>query len=150
MNIYRIVRKEYAEDISGNGAFIHGGRWNGKGQYALYCAEHISLAVLEIVVNYNSTLMSIRPIYHLIEIQIPENAITQIDNSVLKKNWQHDIEYTQYIGDQFLLSQSALALKIPSAVIPEEYNYLINPMHNEFKKIKVASNKVYGLDNRLF
>lgn len=150
MNIYRLVREEYAEDISGYGAFMYGGRWNGKGQYALYCAEHISLAVLEIVVNYDRTLTPIRPTYCLMEIQVPESTITEIDKVVLKKNWWLDMEYTQYIGDQFLLSKAALALKIPSAVIPEEHNYLINPLHNEFKKIKVTSSKVYGLDKRLF
>ncbi|MEE6186784.1 hypothetical protein PIECOFPK_01628 [Mycovorax composti] len=150
MNIYRIAREEYAEDISGYGAFLYGGRWNGKGQYALYCTEHISLAVLEIVVNYNRTLTPMRPKYHLIEIQIPENTITEIDHKVLKKDWTQDLDYTQYIGDQFLLSQAALALKVPSAVIPEEHNYLINPQHKDFKKLKIVTNKAYGLDERLF
>lgn len=150
MIVYRLVRSEYKDDISGEGAFLYGGRWNNKGVYALYSAAHISLAVLEIVVNYDRGISAILPKYNLIEIQIPETFIIEIDISILKKGWTNDFEYTQYIGDEFLQSKSMMALKIPSAVIPEEYNYLINPLHSDFKKIKITKNNLYGLDNRLF
>jgi len=150
MTIYRLVRSEYREDLSGYGAFLYGGRWNSKGQYALYGAEHISLAVLEIIVNYDRAATPLIPSYHLIELEVPDNEIVEIDGSALKKNWRGDTEYTRYIGDQFLQSRSDLVLKIPSAVVPEENNYLLNPGHKDFKKIVVVQSKVYGLDNRLF
>ncbi len=60
------------------------------------------------------------------------------------------MDYTRYIGDEFLQSRSDLILKIPSAVIPEENNYLLNPSHKDFKKIVIERSKRYGLDNRLF
>ncbi|MGE9313738.1 RES family NAD+ phosphorylase [Niabella sp. CJ426] len=150
MIIYRLVRSEYHDDLSGYGAFLYGGRWNNKGQYALYGAEHISLAVLEIIVNYDRTATSLLPSYHLVELSVPDDEIIEIDHSALKKKWSEDMDYTRYIGDEFLQSKSDLVLKIPSAVIPEENNYLLNPSHKDFKKIIIDSSKRYGLDNRLF
>lgn len=150
MIIYRLVRSEYHDDLSGYGAFLYGGRWNNKGQHALYGAGHISLAVLEIVVNYDRTLTSLLPSYHLVSLSVPDSEIIEIDHSVLKKTWSNDADYTRYIGDEFLQSRSYLALKIPSAVIPEEDNYLINPGHKDFKKIIIQQTRPYGIDNRLF
>ena len=60
------------------------------------------------------------------------------------------MEYTRFMGDQFLLQQSHLALRLPSAVIPEESNLLLNPQHPDFRKIKITDSRPYGLDNRLF
>lgn len=150
MTIYRLVRSEYHDDLSGYAAFLYGGRWNSKGQYAVYAAEHISLAVLEIVVNYDRTTTTLLPSFHLVELAVPDNEIIEIDRSVLKKSWNTDMDYTRYIGDEFLQSRSDLILKIPSAVIPEENNYLLNPSHKDFKKIVIERSKRYGLDNRLF
>lgn len=150
MIVYRIARSEYCEDLSGYGAFLYGGRWNSKGVNALYCAEHISLGVLEIVVNYERSLYQIIPSFHLLELDIDENDIIEIDTSNLKNNWSLDMEYSQYIGDQFLQSKSHLALKIPSAVIPEENNFLINPSHPRIKNVKIKVSKPYDLDHRLF
>ncbi len=84
MTIYRLVRSEYHDDLSGYGAFLYGGRWNSKGQYAVYAAEHISLAVLEIVVNYDRTTTTLLPSFHLVELAVPDNEIIEIDRSVLK------------------------------------------------------------------
>lgn len=150
MTIYRLVRSEYQDDLSGYGAFLYGGRWNNKGQYAVYAAEHISLAVLEIVVNYDRTTASLLPSYHLVELTVPDNEIIEIDRAALKKAWHTDMDYTRYIGDEFLQSKSDLVLKIPSAVIPEENNYLLNPGHKDFKKIIIEKSRRYGLDSRLF
>lgn len=150
MIIYRITRSIYKDDLSGSGAFLYGGRWNSKGQYALYCAQHISLAVLEIVVNYDRASTPLLPTYYLAEIEVPDDEVIEIDSKALKKGWNMDMEYTQYIGDQFLLSKPRLILKVPSVVITEESNFLINPNHADFKKLKIKDTRVYGLDNRLF
>lgn len=150
MIFYRLVRDEYKEDISGYGSYLYGGRWNSKGLYALYCAEFISLTVLEIVVNYERGLYRLRPDYYLTEIQMPDISIIDIDGALIKKHWKEDFEYTRFIGDQFLQSKASLALKIPSAVIPEEHNLLINPNHPDFKKLKVINSKLYDVDKRLF
>lgn len=150
MIIYRLVNSKFKDDLSGHGSYLYGGRWNSKSVYALYGAEHISLAVLEIVVNYDRINSPILPSFHLLEIAIPDASAISLDVAALKNNWQDDFGYTQFIGDQFLQNQSHLVLKIPSAVITEEYNYLINPMHKAFNQIKIINSKPYGLDSRLF
>lgn len=150
MVIHRIVRSAYRDDRSGQGAFLYGGRWNSKGQSALYAADHISLAVLEMIVNYDRSVSRLQPSYHLIEMEVPESLVIEISPASLKKSWNLDRAYTRYIGDAFLQSRGQPVLKIPSAVIPEENNFLINPLHPDFYKIKDLTVRPYDLDKRLF
>lgn len=150
MIFYRLVNETYREDLSGYGSFLYGGRWNSKGLYALYGAEHISLAALEIVVNYDRGMYKLLPQYYLLTLEVPETPVVQINNDMLKKKWTEDVSYTQFMGDQFLQQNRHLLLRMPSAVIPEEYNWMLNPQHRDFKKIKITGLRPYGLDNRLF
>lgn len=150
MLVYRLVNAPYREDISGYGAFLFGGRWNSKGVYALYTSEHISLAALEIVVNFDRGLYKMLLNYYLLTLDVPESPGVQIQLNVLKDKWVEDMEYTRFMGDQFLLHRSHLVLRMPSAVIPEECNLLLNPQHPDFKKVKIVESRPYGLDNRLF
>ncbi|MBZ4188212.1 RES family NAD+ phosphorylase [Niabella beijingensis] len=150
MLVYRLVNAPYREDISGYGAFLFGGRWNSKGVYALYTSEHISLAALEIVVNFDRGLYKMLLNYYLLTLDVPESPGVQIQLNVLKDKWAEDMEYTRFMGDQFLLHRSHLVLRMPSAVIPEECNLLLNPQHSDFKKVKIVESRPYGLDNRLF
>lgn len=150
MLVYRLVNAPYREDLSGSGAFLFGGRWNSKGVYALYTSAHISLAALEIVVNFDRGLYKMLLNYYLLTLEVPEGPGVQLQLKVLKDKWVEDMEYTRFMGDQFLLHRSHLILRVPSAVIPEESNLLLNPQHPDFKKIKIISSRPYGLDNRLF
>ncbi|MBO9617673.1 MAG: RES family NAD+ phosphorylase [Niabella sp.] len=150
MIFYRLVNEAYREDLSGYGSFLYGGRWNSKGLYALYGAEHISLAALEIVVNYDRGMYKLIPRYYLLTLEVPETEVVQISNDALKKKWTEDFSYTQFMGDQFLRQNRHLVLRVPSAVIPEEYNLLLNPRHKDNGKVKIIESKLYGLDNRLF
>lgn len=148
MIVYRLTNSKYKDDLSGYGAFLFGGRWNSKQTYALYATEHISLAVLEIVVNFDRIASPLKPSYHLLEIELPDD-VASVSAKHMPKDWRNDYEYTRFIGDQFLNTKSHLSLKMPSAVIPEEHNFLINPSHPEFTKIKVVGQQEYGFDERL-
>ena len=150
MNVFRIVSSAFKDDLSGGGAALYGGRWNSKGNTILYCTEHISLAVLEIAVNYNKATSPLIPNYHLLEIEAPDVKQVILRLSDLKKDWRDDIHYSQFIGDEFLKDNSHLILKVPSAVIPEEHNFLLNPQHKDFKKVKILRSKTYNFDDRLF
>lgn len=152
MRIFRLTNSKYKDDLSGYGSYLFGGRWNSKQVYALYATEHISLAVLEIVVNYDRVASPLKPSFHLLELELPseEDSIAVIQGKNLKKDWQKDIGYTQFIGDQFLNQGSHFIMKMPSAVIPEEYNFLLNPAHPEFKLLKMIAQRKYGFDQRLF
>jgi RES domain-containing protein len=149
MIVYRLSSGTYRNDLSGTGAKLYGGRWNSAGLRALYTTEHISLAVLEILVHIKS--YGLPPDYHLITIEIPDTtAVVTIDQGKLKQNWKDDIAYGQFIGDEFLNANQSLVLKVPSAIIDQEYNFVINPAHPDAAKIKIQSFKIFMFDKRLY
>jgi RES domain-containing protein len=149
MIVYRLSSGTYKNDLSGTGAKLYGGRWNSAGLLALYTTEHISLAVLEILVHIKT--YGVPPDYHLITIEIPDSiSIISIDKTKLKQNWKDDVAYGQFIGDEFLNAGQSLLLKVPSAIIDQENNFIINPAHPEAKKIKIQSSKIFMFDKRLY
>jgi RES domain-containing protein len=149
MIVYRFSHTKYKHDISGTGAKLNGGRWNEPGIAALYSSSTISLGLLEVLVNA-STLEELEALA-LIKLEIPKALDSSIQKlNSLKKNWYNDFEYTRWIGSEFLRSGENLLLECPSAVINEEMNYLINPSHKEFKKLKLLSSNNFKFDERLF
>ncbi len=147
MIIYRLATSEFADNLSGEGAKIYGGRWNPVGVAALYLSEFISLSILEILVRADK--LTSPDTYTLLSIQIPENSVTSIELKKLKSEWQNHIEYTRSIGEDFLKMNQALALKVPSAIAPQEHNFLINPLHKDFKQVKIVYSEQLELDKRL-
>ena len=147
MIIYRLATGNFANDISGEGARIYGGRWNAAGIPTLYTSEYISLSILEILAR--ATKSTSPDTYTLVSIDVPDNAIFLIELKKLKKSWQHDIEYTRDIGSNFLKEKHTLCIKVPSAIVPQENNFIINPLHSDFKKVKIVSSELLELDKRL-
>jgi RES domain-containing protein len=149
MIVYRISNAVYKNDISGTGAKLNGARWNSKGTPMLYTAEHISLAVLEMLVNTNFKDYSIE--LDLLFIQLATDiSATEIKLNKLKTSWKEDFAYTKFIGDEFIKQNHSLLLKVPSAVISDEYNFLVNTLHADFKKVKLIKTKSFWPDKRLF
>ncbi|MBS1737374.1 MAG: RES family NAD+ phosphorylase [Bacteroidetes bacterium] len=149
MIVYRITNEPYKDDISGNGAALYGSRWNSRGTHLLYTSQHISLSILESLVHLRRN--EIPPNQYLLHIEFPdEKKIIEISYKKMKKNWTTEIEYTQWLGDQFMQNKEGLILKVPSAIVPEEHNYLLNPKHADFKKVRIVSAKLLDLDKRLF
>jgi RES domain-containing protein len=149
MIVYRITNSLYSNDITGTGARITGSRWNSKGIPMLYTTEHISLAVLEMLVHTNFKDYSIE--LDLLTIQIPSSSTTsELNVKKLKNGWVDDLGYTRFIGDEFIKDKQNLLLKVPSAVINEEFNCLVNPLHADFKKIKIINTRSFKTDERLF
>lgn len=148
MIVYRITNQTYANDISGNGAALYGSRWNSKGLPLLYTSQFISLSILESLVHLKKG--EIPPSQYLLHIEIPdESEIAEISYKKIKKNWDHEPDYTQWLGDQFLRNKQGLILKVPSAIVPQENNFLLNPLHPNFKKIRIVSSELLQLDKRL-
>jgi RES domain-containing protein len=151
MKIYLLSRKKHANDLSGTGARLFGGRWNSRGINALYGAENISLAKLEVTVHLDLDI--IPDDYFLIEIEIPENInIKVLEKEVLEADWNSipHSESTQLIGDEFLDENQFLVLKVPSAIVPQEHNFILNPNHKNFSLIKITAIEKFTFDNRLF
>jgi RES domain-containing protein len=149
MIFYRICKSDFKDDISGSGAKLFGSRWNSKGIPMLYTAEHISLAALEMLIHIQLTEVPVT--FHVLSIFIPENAsVAELKLSKLKSSWKKDESYSAFIGDEFIRLKETLCLKVPSVVVQEEYNYLINPLHADFKKVHVTDTRQFEFDNRLF
>jgi RES domain-containing protein len=149
MIVYRFAQKNFASDISGTGAKLYGGRWNRQGLPVLYSSEYISLALLEVLVNAVS--ISFLNTLQLVEIQIPaDHEPKQLKLSSLKTKWFDDLDYCQWLGSQMLQESDSLLIKCPSAIIHQENNLLINPLHKDFKKVKVRKAEDFYFDPRLF
>ena len=149
MIVYRLTSGEFINDLSGKGAKLYGGRWNSFGLPALYTAEHISLAVLEILVHTKNLRTPLN--YYLITLEIPENVpLVSIDFKKMKRNWTDEPAYLQSMGDEFLTSKQSLVLKVPSAIIEAENNFIINPAHPDLTKIKILKSENFTFDKRLY
>lgn len=148
MIIYRLATGEHSMDLSGTGAKLFGGRWNTVGLHALYTTSHISLAVLENLVHIKK--YKLPPDFHLISINIPDRfKPVVISKDKLKRNWKDDITYSQFMGDEFLKAKNALFMQVPSVIVDEEYNYIINPNHTDAAKVKISTSQLFQFDKRL-
>lgn len=151
MIVYRLCKRYYSNDLSGRGAELSGGRWNSKGVAALYTSSSRALCTIEIIVHIPAGI--IPKDYYLISIEFPDNApVKAIDIKDLPANWNSNpiSVSTQRIGNTFFSEQKALVLKVPSAIIKDEWNYIINPMHESFREVKILSIEPFALDARLF
>ena len=147
MTLYRLTTGKFAKDISGTGARINGGRWNPAGLAGLYTSQYISLAILEILVR--ATKNTSPDSYTLTSFEVSDNSIYQVQLKKLKKEWKYDLKYTQGIGEDFLSENQSLCLQVPSAIVPQEHNFLLNPLHPDFKKVKIVGSELLELDKRL-
>jgi RES domain-containing protein len=149
MILYRIAKCNYVNDLTGTGARLYGGRWNSEGHSMVYLASSRALAVLEALVHLPPLLLPDN--FCLAEIEVPDKNIFILDIKSLPDNWaaiSPTIELKQ-IGNQFLNEKKYLMMKLPSSVIPEEFNYLLNPFHPDIRKAKILNIYPFNFDDRL-
>lgn len=149
MEVFRISKAQYAADLSGTGAKIAGGRWNKAGTAVLYTSSSRALATLEVLVHIPAFYVPFD--YTLSIIWIPDNHIQTLDLGLLPENWGNitppkDI---QNLTEEWLNTKNYLTLKVPSAVVQDEHNFLINPLHADFNKVKLIHQEPYRFDPRL-
>ena len=151
MIIFRLSKAQYANDLTGRGAEKAGGRWNSKGTAMLYTGETRALCTTEIAVH--TPLGNIPLDYVIIAIELPNSlSVKELKANELPQDWKSipHSHSTQEIGDSFVTENKHIALKVPSAVVQGEYNYLLNPLHKDFRKIKVKLIEPFDFDERLF
>lgn len=152
MTVFRIEREKYLETtLQGIGAAqTEGYRWNSLNTYLVYTSESRALATLEVSVHLD--LNEDLPIdRYYVEINIPDEIeIFELKAEDLPENWdaKPPILVTQFIGDDFVKENTAAVLKVPSAIVPPEFNYLINPNHPDAGKIIVISKTPLFFDQR--
>lgn len=151
MFIYRIGQTKYAGDMKGSGV---DGRWNPAGRYVIYTGGSLALSCLEKLAHMSGTSLysgdfSVT-IYQLPDkLKIKEILLEELTGKY--KDWTKVLNYpfTQAIGDSWLTGRETAVLKVPSAIIDLEYNYLLNPAHPDFTKIRLATIKPFVFDSRL-
>ena len=149
MIAYRITKKKWIKDLSGTGAKLTGGRWNPKGFPVLYCASTSSLAILEKIVHVDFDLLP--DDLFIAELELPEDSIEELTLEDLPKHWNKypGPDILKSLGKKWLMENKYLILKVPSAVNPNEANYLINIDHTDANKIKIKKTYPFEIDNRL-
>ena len=147
MLLYRLVRRPYAQQLDGRGGALFGGRWNSVGLPVIYAAQHRSLAVLEYRVNNPLPV----PDLTMVSIELPENSLQQFKIPDLPSNWA-SYSYNNpcaHLGDQWIKNQETLLLQVPSVVVPQEYNSIINPLHPQMKQVRVLDILPFMIDSRM-
>lgn len=147
--VWRIATRRFADQaFSGEGARLYGGRWNRVGQSVIYTAESRSLALLEMLVQDEP----LRANYVLIAAHLPESvSMETLDVKVLPRHWRTHAgrEALQTLGGQWLRQSRSCVLAVPSAVMPAELNFLINPLHSDFTHISLGKPETLDTDMRL-
>ena len=146
MKVFRITTAQWCKSLTASG---YPARWSAKGRFVIYTAGSRALACLENLVHRSGE--GNNALYKVMIIEMPDTIeIDVLDESTLNKDW-HTIDnyvYCQSLGSKWLNESKAAVLKVPSVVIKKEHNYLINPNHPDFNKIKLTSNEDFDFDKR--
>lgn len=145
--IYRITKPKWAGHLNGSG---YAARWNPNGIFMCYAAESKALACLEMLVHLQSEQLNHS--FKVTKINIPSQiSCLEIDENELKENWKDffEIHLTQEIGKNWIQSHSSCLLRVPSSLIEDSFNYLINPAHTDFKLLNSNEIQHFMFDNRL-
>jgi RES domain-containing protein len=147
---WRVVKGKHARTaFSGEGARIYEGRWNSAGVPMVYCSENLALAVLEILVHTQPVVM--RDKWRAFRVSWSEGIMTALELKKLPKGWNAEppSATSKVIGDEWVKSGRSAVLALPSVIIPLELNFLLNPRHRDFGKIKIKEAGDFVLDQRL-
>lgn len=147
--VWRITTRRFVDQaFSGEGARLYGGRWNRVGQSVIYSAESRSLALLEMRVQDEP----LRAHYVLIPVYLPSHVSMETwDANALPRGWrtQANREILKLIGSDWLHQLRTCVLRVPSAVVPAEFNFLINPLHPDFKHVTLGPPETLDTDTQL-
>lgn len=147
---WRIVPTRFAADaFTGEGAWRVGGRWNSPGGRVVYASGHKSLAALETLVHVDPN----RPMHFTsFRLEFEETLFERLPSAELPPDWQQEPprRATQRLGDAWLRANRSAILAVPSAIVPEESNLLLNPAHADFARITIGKPAAFTFDPRLF
>jgi len=149
LSAWRIVKRKYQEDaFSGEGSRKFGGRWNSPGLAMVYTAESQSLAALEMLVHLEAQEL----LAHYVVFQVSfEKALVKDVDTPLPKGWDAEPvpRSAQAVGDQWCREAASAILRVPSAIVLSENNYLLNPRHRQFDKVEIATPAPFRVHHRL-
>ena len=149
LSAWRITKQKHAKSaFNGEGARLYGGRWNSSGTPMIYTAQSQSLAVLEVLVHLESPELLKR--YLLFEVVIDVSYVGELDLSSLPRNWKANPipPRVQAIGDDWVASGRSAVMRVPSTLVPGESNFLLNPRHPDFRKLRIGKALPFQFDPR--
>jgi RES domain-containing protein len=149
LEAWRIVREKYVETaFSGEGAAKYGGRWNLPGRRVVYTSQSKALATLELVVHLNPPVFFK---YKAIRMEFDEKLARHFPVEDLPADWTTEPPSlsTQRLGSRWVEKAESAVLAVPSVIIEEEVNYLINPLHGDFPRIKISPAVEFAILRRL-
>jgi RES domain-containing protein len=148
---WRITKAARADKaFDGEGARLYGGRWNSVGTPVVYLAENAALAVLELLVHIENTAAI--DLYVLIPVAFESRLVRTLPKNSIPGDWSANppSSTTQSIGDRWLAQGRDLLLSVPSALVPTERNFLLNPKHPDFSRVHIGAPQEFKFDARLF
>lgn len=144
MILWRISRHR---DLGGTGGLRSLGRWHHAGQPIVYLAESAAGPVLEVCVHTSAN--DVPPDFTLLKIEAPEIQVPVIQRDELPAGWQSQLDFTRDLGTAWLQKKDTALLSVPSAIVPETVNFLLNPAHPDAKKFQIVEALLYPFDVRL-
>lgn len=149
MTVYRLSNLRRANDLSGEGARRGGGRWNKIGTAVLYTANSRALASLEVMVH--TTAIDLPDYYVMLSLLIPEDSMLTVPLDQLPASWNDPEPPAQLkvITENWVIENRFLVLKVPSAVVTGDFNFLINPQHPRITEVQIIDKQPYRFDTRL-
>lgn len=136
--------------LAGDGALRASGRWHTRGRRIVYCAQTPAAALVETLVHFEVGIGDLPVRYRLLKIEAPEDAaVEHVRPDQFPTDWIVRSDVTRAVGDEWLASARSALLLVPSAVVPETFNVLLNPAHQDADRIVVAQVSDHVIDPRL-
>lgn len=151
MELYRLFRAKYGNPLSGQGAALRGGRWNSPGTALVYTATNRSLAMAEVLVHLS--LATMPSDYRMAVLYMPDTLpFSRLHADALPTHWQDfpPPETLRQHGDFLVRQNQFVALQVPSAVTPGDFNLLLNPNHPDFNEVKLLDSSPFDFQRWLF
>jgi RES domain-containing protein len=151
-SLWRLVKARHVSTaLDGEGARRYGGRWNRRGTAVVYLGGTLSLAALEVFVHL--TAADARLSFSAIEIVAPDGiGVAELEPSRLPDNWRAEPppDETKGIGTDWVGRGDTVLLRVPSVIVPRESNYLLNPAHADFRRLRIGAPQPFGFDERMW
>jgi RES domain-containing protein len=146
----RLWRISNHANLSGDGGLHASGRWHTRGRRVVYLADHPASALVEVMVHLEIDAEDLPTHYQLFGVDVPDDiAIARLDEAELPEDWRQQSALTRARGDAWLSENTSALLRVPSAIVPEGANYLLNPTHPDATQIGIASAIHAAFDPRL-
>jgi RES domain-containing protein len=149
IRIWRLTRPEFAPGLDGEGARLYGGRWNSRGRPMIYCSVSLSLALFEVWVHLPATQRKPGSLPNHVKVGLDLPDDMGVETHTPDPATLADRSQTSAFGDLWLEEQRSAVLSVPSAILPEDRNFLLNPLHPDFGRVDLSVLEPFRFDKRL-